>query len=164
MRKLLIATIVFLVCAGTMSFKPIIEKRSEKPGGMNASAVLIPVGTEGKKISLLELSTISRPALEKLTGKKMNFTQRLAFKGAQQKLRQGIDDNGIVTNNKLKKVFAGDGSQGFHLGGFALGFLLGVIGVLIAYLINDDKKKTRVKWAWIGLIAWIAILLVAFVI
>jgi len=35
---------------------------------------------------------------------------------------------------------AGDGSLAFYIGGFALGFLLGLIGVLIAYLINDDKK------------------------
>jgi hypothetical protein len=33
---------------------------------------------------------------------------------------------------------------------FALGFLLGLIGLLIAYLINDDYKHNRVKWAWIG--------------
>ena len=50
-----------------------------------------------------------------------------------------------------------DLTSGFHLGGFALGFLIGPIGVLIAYLIDDDKKRNRVKWAWIGLIAWVVI-------
>jgi len=32
-----------------------------------------------------------------------------------------------------------------------LGFLLNLVGVLIAYLIKDDYKSNRVKWAWIGL-------------
>ena len=44
----------------------------------------------------------------------------------------------------------GEGQTGFHAGGFFLGLLLGLIGVLIAYLINDDKHRNRVKWAWIG--------------
>ena len=51
----------------------------------------------------------------------------------------------------------GDG-EGFQAGGFFLGFLLGLIGVLITYLINDDQKRNRVKWAWIGFAIWIGIL------
>jgi hypothetical protein len=45
-----------------------------------------------------------------------------------------------------------------------LGFLLGLIGVLIAYLIKDDKKRNRVKWAWLGLLAWVVIWLIVVVI
>ena len=41
-------------------------------------------------------------------------------------------------------------SPQLHLGGFALGFFIGLIGVLIAYIIEDDYKRNRVKWAWIG--------------
>ena len=48
-------------------------------------------------------------------------------------------------------MFYADGRSGFNPGGFALGFFAGLIGVLIAYLIKDDHKKNRTKWAWLGL-------------
>lgn len=138
----------------------------KKPLKIYAADVLIPVGNSGQKISLLELSEIKVKDMEALTGKKMKLADKLGFKMAQKQLRSSIDQDGTINNKKLNKMAAKsavDGS-GFHLGGFALGFLLGLIGVLIAYLINDDKKSQRVKWAWIGLAAWIVILLIILVI
>jgi hypothetical protein len=115
-----------------------------------ATDVYIPVGAD-KQISLYDLSTIKVKDFEKLSGRHMNFFNRLSFKIAQKKLQKSINADGTINNKKLEKVLAaGDPSTGFHLGGFALGFLLGLIGVLIAYLLNDDYKKNRVKWAWIG--------------
>ncbi|MEO6406117.1 MAG: hypothetical protein ABIY51_05870 [Ferruginibacter sp.] len=115
-----------------------------------ASSIIIPVGKEGKTISLLELSIISRENLESLSGRKMNGAEAFAFKGAQKKIGKGINSGGVVTSKKLQKMFYGDGQTGFHLGGFALGFFGLIIGVLISYLINDDNKKNRIKWAWFG--------------
>jgi hypothetical protein len=120
------------------------------PKLMKASEVFFTIGKDGKKISLLDLSKMSKDDLEKAAGRKMNFPESLAFKGAQKKLKKEINADGYVTNKKMQKMFSSDG-EGFHLGGFALGFLLGLIGVLIAYLLNDEKKQNRRKWAWIGL-------------
>lgn len=159
MKKFLLISALFLFNAVSMASNP-FSTTTVKPGRLHASAVMIPIGKDGKKISLLELSTISKSGLENLTGRKMNFTQRLAFKGAQKKLRNGINNDGFVVDKKLQKAFAGDGDSGFHLGGFALGFLLGLIGVLIAYIINDDYKRNRVKWAWIGVAAVLVISLI----
>ena len=53
-----------------------------------------------------------------------------------------------------------DGTTGFHSGGFFLGLLVGLIGVIIAYIIKDEKKKNRVKWAWIGWGVWVVIALI----
>jgi hypothetical protein len=132
---------------------------------LKASAILLPVGNTGKTISLLDLSEISVKEFQKITGKKMSFADRMGFKLAQRNLRNSINNDGTVNNKKLTKmVTKADGTSGFHIGGFALGFLLGLIGVLIAYLINDDKKKNRVKWAWLGLLAWVVIVLVFFII
>ena len=132
---------------------------------VNAAEVMVPLGQTGKTISLLDLSQIKAKDMELLTGKKMKFFEKLAFKAAQKQLRSSIDRDGTINNKKLSKLAAKapDGS-GFHLGGFALGFLLGLIGVLIAYLIKDDLKSTRVKWAWIGLAAWLVILIILLVI
>jgi hypothetical protein len=156
MRKLLSFFLVLSVMVSTIGFTP--AKKDRTP--VMASKIMLPVGANGEKISLLELSTIKKTNLEKITGRKMNKAQSLAFKLTQKKLQNGINEQGEVTNKKLKKVFAPDGETGFHLGGFALGFLLGVIGVLIAYLIKDEKKPNRVKWAWIGLAIWVGIVII----
>ena len=154
MKKLLTIVCAFAISVGSMAFTPIAEKPTGKKSAPKASELMIPIGSQGKKISMLELSTISRAELEKVTGKKMNFLQRMAFKGAQKKMRNAINEDGVVTDKKMQKMFgSADGESGFHLGGFALGFLVGLIGVLIAYLLNDDKKRNRVKWAWLGLAA-----------
>ena len=127
---------------------------------LKASEILIPVGKTGQKISLLDLANIKIKDFELLRGQKMKFIDRLTFKAAQKKVRDNINNDGTINSKKLNKFFKKSGESGFHIGGFALGFLLGLIGVLIAYLIKDDYKSNRVKWAWIGFGAWIAILLV----
>lgn len=159
MKKLFMSfcAVVVLISASAFSGKPVGK------GDLKASEILMPVGNKGQTISLLELSTISRGDLESLTGKKMNFTQKLAFKGAQKKLRNSINNDGYVTDKKVKKFFKADGGSGFHLGGFALGFFLGLIGVIVAYVLNDDLKSQRVKWAWIGLGAAIVLSLIVIV-
>ena len=80
---------------------------------------------------------------EKMTGQKMGFFHRLEFKLAQKKLRSSINEDGTVNNKRLEKMARDiDGDTGFHLGGFVLGLLLGLIGVLIAYLIGMKSIAT----------------------
>ncbi|HCY89475.1 MAG TPA: hypothetical protein DHV17_04370 [Chitinophagaceae bacterium] len=166
--------ITFLVTLMAMTFQ--LSAFSVKPvhtePKVKASAVMIPVGKKGEAISLYDLSVISKADLERMTGQKMSLPQRLAFKGAQKKLKKSIDEQGYIKSKKLQKYFSNaqqskggefDGTTGFHLGGFALGFLLGLIGVIIAYIINDDKKSNRVKWSWLGFAIWIGIVLIAVV-
>lgn len=131
----------------------------------NANEIFVPLGNSGKKISLMDLSQVSIKEFESLTGKKMKFTEKITLKLAQRDLRKSINEDGTLNSKKLEKSLKkfADGESGFHIGGFALGFLLGLIGVLIAYLIKDDKKSNRVKWAWLGLAAWLVILLIALV-
>lgn len=154
----LAAMILSLSVASSVPGTPGSEKKPLK-----ASDIMIPVSSTGKKISLKELATISKSDLEKLTGRKMNVMEKLAFKKTQKRLSKGIDENGYITDKKLTKAFFqnSDGSSGFHLGGFALGFLLGLIGILIAYVaFKDENKQNRVKWAWLGLAAGVIISLI----
>jgi len=121
---------------------------------LKADQVFIPIGKTGQKISWAQLATISMTDLQALTGKKMNFIQRMNFRMAQSKIRKSIATDGTIKSKKILKMVSkakgGSGETGFHLGGFALGFFLGIIGIVIAYVINDDYKRNRVKWAWIG--------------
>ena len=118
---------------------------------LKATEVFLPVGDKQELLSVYELSFISPKELQKLTGKKMSWGEKMSFKMTQKKLRKSINADGSFNNKKANKYFnrLADGG-GAHIGGLALGFLLGLIGVLIAYLINDDKKSARTKWAWIG--------------
>lgn len=118
-----------------------------------AADVYLPVGNTGQKISLLKLSTINMKDFETMSGRHLNFFDKLGFQAAQRKLKRSINADGTIDNKKLNKFLdQGDHSSGFHVGGFALGFLLGLIGVLLAYVIggDEDVKKNRAKWAWIG--------------
>jgi hypothetical protein len=161
MRKL--SLLVFSLVLFSVSFG---TATSEIKPVLNANHIYLPVGKTGQKISLMELSRISMNDLQTLTNRKMNFFERLAFKSGQKKLRKNIAADGTVKKKKLEKILNRyyGGETGFHFGGFALGFFLGVIGVLIAYIINDDYKKNRVKWSWIGFGIGVLINVVLFII
>lgn len=92
---------------------------------------------EQKEKALMEMVVkMSVKDYEVLTGKKMNFAERLGFK---------------ITKKRFEKklAMAESLSSGFNIGGFLLGFFLGLIGVLIAYLVSKDSNLR--KWSWIGL-------------
>ena len=134
---------------------------------LKADQLFFPVGKSGQKISYAQLATISLADLQALTGKKMSGMQKMNFRMVQKRMQKSIAADGTVKNKRIQKFFAKGkaGDSGFHAGGFALGFLLWGLGVLIAYLIDDDYKQNRVKWAWIGvaaatvlwIILWIAV-------
>jgi hypothetical protein len=132
---------------------------------VKASEIFLPIGKSGQMISVRELSVIKVNELEALTGNKMRLMDKIGFSIGQKQLRKSINRDGTFNKKKVEKFFSryADGTTGFHAGGFFLGFLLGLIGVLIAYLIKDDKKKNRVKWAWLGLLISIPISILLFV-
>jgi hypothetical protein len=144
MKKTFILLALSLLLGSTFATAPIAPP-------LNASTIMLPVGKNGEKMSLHELAYIKPREFAKVSGRHMNFFDRAGFTIAQKKLRNSIRPDGTIDNKKMDKIAAAmAGDTGFHLGGFALGFLLGLIGVLIAYLIKDDYKPNRVKWAWIG--------------
>ena len=146
MKKIILLSSAFLIF--TSSFATTSVKL---PGlKLNASEIFIPVGRTGKKISLMELSAISIDNAQQLTGRKMNFFERMSFKITQRKLKRNIREDGTIDNKRITRFVSKGGETGFHFGGFALGFFLGISGVVIAYFLDDDYKKNRIKWAWIG--------------
>ena len=120
-------------------------------GPPNANEIFIPIADNGQQISLLALSQISIRHFELVTGKKMGIGGKIFFKITQNKLRHLINDDGTINVNRsdiITEAFRAD--TGAALGGFALGFWGSIIGVLIAYSIEDNKKRKRVTWAWVG--------------
>lgn len=118
-----------------------------------ASDVMVPIGQTGKSISLQDLSTISVKDFQQLTGSKMGWANKMMFKSAQKKLKHSINKDGTLNNKKIEKMYKkanGNLTAGFDIGGFALGFFLSLIGVLLAYIIKAQNPGNFRKWAWIG--------------
>jgi hypothetical protein len=158
MKKFLLLFVAFVVVSGSFASFNLVEPQKK------ATEIFVPIGKSGLQISLMDLSPVKVKEFESLSGKKMKFTDKIGFKIAQRELRNSINNDGTFNSKKLNKLAnkMADGNGGFNIGGFALGFLLSLIGVLIAYVISDDEKAARTKWAWIGFAVSLAIgLLVA---
>lgn len=154
-------TAIFLFLLVTFDVAFTTTLNTAKPP-LKASEIYFPLGKSGELISLQDLSVIKIKEFETLTGKKMKFFDKVGFKLSQNKLRNSINLDGTFSRKKVEKYFRkmADGTTGFHSGGFFLGLLVGLIGVIIAYIIKDEKKKNRVKWAWIGWAVWVVIALI----
>jgi hypothetical protein len=140
----------FLQAATSPSAVGVRPSIAELPS--NANYIFLPVGNSGQTISLMALSNISIVEFELLKGKKLGFFDRIGFMIGQHKLRNKIEVDGTIKAG-LVTAYASkvaDDSTGFHAGGFFLGLSLSLAGVLLAYLFEDDKKRRRIKWAWIG--------------
>ncbi len=146
MKKILFMFVAVLAMTGSFAAFNLTEPPKK------ASEIFIPLGKSGTQISLEDLSVVKVSEFETLSGKKMKFADKIGFKIAQRELRKSINHDGTLNSKKLNKLAnkMAAGDTGFNIGGFALGLLLGLIGVLIAYVISDDNKAARTKWAWIG--------------
>jgi hypothetical protein len=138
------------------SFAAFVTK-SEKAKASEVKVTL----SAGTQVSVAELTTMSIQEFEKANGKKLNFLEKRVFKMSQRKLSRMIDADGNIDQKAMDQFAAKElASTGdFNIGGFVLGLLLSIIGVLIAYLI-DKKGSSLVKWAWIGAAVGLAIYLI----
>jgi hypothetical protein len=149
--------IIFYLLAAVISIPSLATSINGNIAPPKASEIIIQL-EGGKTINMQQLADMSVADFEKFTNRKMKLTDKITFRLGQKKLRDNINPDGSMKNEKIAKTLAaGDyGEGGFHIGGFVLGLLLGLIGVLIAYLINDDNRSRRRKWAWIGLAVYVA--------
>ena len=138
MRKILVVlAVLFSVNASFAAFvvttptaKPAVETKAQQDKAMMQTIV---------KMSVKDYET--------LTGKKMNFFEKIAFKVEKKRF--------------AKQLKADAETEGFNLGGFVIGLGLGLIGVLLAYIFSHDSNLR--KWAWIGWGVFAVIILIAFV-
>jgi hypothetical protein len=156
MRKIILLLLVVAFMVPVMAASP---SSSVKPGPRKAADIMLPVGNTGNVVSLQQLADMKPSEYARLSGTKMSVTDRIGFWMAQRQLRHSINADGTVNNEKLAGMIRHGGGGGFHLGGFALGFFLGLIGVIIAYVIRDEMRPRRTKWAWIGWICFLVIFL-----
>lgn len=109
------------------------------------------------KMSVEDFLSMTPKKFKQLTGEKLTIPQKISLKIAQKKVKQAMKNKEAVDENVMATAID---TSDFNLGGFILGLLLSVIGVLIAYLIDDS---TVIKWAWIGFGIFMIIFLLAII-
>ena len=82
----------------------------------------------------MDLSTIGVNDFENLTGRHLKFFDRLAFKGAQKKLRHSINSDGTVNKRLLNYMSDDEVTTWSKISWLIKGLLLGPLAVLIAYI------------------------------
>src|SRR5687768_3201656 len=109
-------------------------------------------------MTVKEFLALTPKKYRELTGQRMKLSQKISLKIAQYKLKKMMKKN----KNVDMYSFAPQGidTTDFSIGGLVLGLLLGIIGVLIAYLIGDSAV---IKWAWIGFAIWVGIVLLVLI-
>lgn len=104
-----------------------------------------------KYINVSEFVKLSAKEYATLTGKKLNFLQRLSFNLTKAKMKRDLKKN---PNLKITDYIDSDGTS-FKLDALwlILGVLIGPIGVLLAYLTKQEKYK--ITSSWIGFAVWL---------
>jgi hypothetical protein len=157
MRKLIIALLAIVLsissnAAGIISV-PVDATDNAKVG--KSSTVETVAQIDAKTFIALTPTKFSE-----ITGQKMSFTQKVALKILQREVKKDLKKGREVNMAEVAKRAAG-GS--FNWGAAALGFFLGLIGVLIVYLAFKNDKEVARKSAWIGFAVWVAIVLISVV-
>lgn len=149
LRMAVLMAIVIAVASPSFALVAPSAKPLAQPENTAAAAL--------SNLSVEEFLALSPKQYRELTGEKLSLTQKISLKIAQKKVKKALKNSDEV--NAVTMQNAIDTSD-FNIGGFVLGLLLSVVGVLIAYLIGDD---TVVKWAWIGFGVFMVIFLLALI-
>src|SRR5258708_7189469 len=107
MKKIILLSAAFLIFISSFAITSSTFPRLK----LSASEIFIPVGKTGKKISLMELSTISVENAQQLTGRKMNFFERMSFKITQRKLKRNIHDDGTIDSKRISALVKKRGGE-----------------------------------------------------
>jgi hypothetical protein len=144
MKKNLFFLFLFTVLLKTAGFSAILPPANPTPNAVNKAQL--------DKIK--QFSNMSFMEYENLLGHKASKVEKYAFAQMQKKTSKMFDSEGNLLqkyHKRFTKMY--DEPGGSFVGGFALGFFLGAIGLVLAYAVNNDgDKKNRVKGAWWGFI------------
>lgn len=81
-----------------------VAPASSNPAKINAGEFFIPIGKDGQKISLLDLSQMKVKEFEALTDRKMKFVDKIKFRLGQKQLAKSINADGTISTKKLTSL------------------------------------------------------------
>lgn len=123
-----------------------------------ASKSFTTITTAKEDMTYQQILDLSPKNFEALTGKQLSFKEKMGLNLLKRDIKAKIKSQEIAVTDKVnfKSAIAGEGTSVNILGFFA-GLLLGLIGVLLVYLLSDDKVMRRSSWYGWGV--WLIILL-----
>jgi len=155
MKKTLLFLLLFSVLSNIVGFAAILPPSNTSPVSLDKAQL--------DKIK--QFSNMSFMEYEKLLGHKASKVEKYAFTRMQKKTSIMFDSEGNLLqkyNKRFLKMQSDPG--GSFIGGFALGFFLGIIGVALAYAVNNNgDKKNRIKGVWWGFIVQAILGLILFI-
>ncbi len=155
MRKItiLLLAVAFSISSNAgMIYVPANSTDNAKAGKTSAANVL---GQLDAKTFL----SLTPAKVQELTGKKMTFGQKVSLKMAQMEVKKQLKKGKEVNMAEMGKKAGG----GINFLWLLVGFVLGLIGVLIAYLTREGTDDNRVKSAWIGAGIWLVLWIILYV-
>jgi hypothetical protein len=130
------------------------------PKDQPSHETVLPLADSGKTVLLSDFIAMTSSDYKKMTGEKLGLKEWIGFKFVQYRLKRLIKTGQIAANIAVpvsKLQIKGDPGQ--HVGWFALGFFLGIYGLIISLVVNDNKRNDRIKWTAIGLLSSIVLVL-----
>src|SRR5437764_4576398 len=104
MKKFLFSVIALSFVVVSFASGTSVVPPSKKPAGIKASEMMIPLGKNGSKISLQELSQMKLKDYQLLTGKKMKLMDKISFKLMQKEIKHSINSDGYFVNKKMESL------------------------------------------------------------
>ncbi len=124
---------------------------------INAYAVTTnPTPPTDDYITVGEFVDLKFKDIKKMSPKKLNIKDRIEFMVTKKVLKKKIRKGEIKAETKL---MASDQFE-MNWGGFALGFLLGLLGLIIVAIFFEKPKKNAVVSSLIGMVAIVALVLI----
>jgi hypothetical protein len=104
MKKFLFSLIALSFVVVSFASGTSVVPPSKKPTGIKASEMMIPLGKNGSKVSLQELSQMKLKDYQLLTGKKMKLMDKISFKLMQKEIKHSINADGYFVSKKLESL------------------------------------------------------------
>lgn len=112
------------------------------PQANAANSTLGPIGSSLAHLTVGDVLTMKASEYVQLTNQKLSLKERLIFGLIKGEVKRGLRKGTLTLNDPIAEVAAAaEGS--FNFGAFALGFLLGIIGLAIVLLAFKDKEAWR---------------------
>ncbi len=110
-------------------------------------------------MTLEQIVKMTNKEFSALKGSNMSLKEKLVLKITQRQLKKEIKAGRVSNDEELDiKAYMAEEMPKFNVGGFILGFLLGLIGVGLAHIFSNNKNFRRSSWYGFG--AWIILVLI----
>jgi hypothetical protein len=114
------------------------------------------ISNQANKMSIQQVLAMTPKQYEAMTGKTMNFKEKIAFSMMKKELKKAeVNKNNVIDIDAVMAETTSD----FSWGGFFAGFLLGLIGVGLVYIFSNDSSVRRSSWKGLGV--WLILVLIA---